>query len=187
MSVEQALAYAQQGARLDPTSQRARGALAYALLLKGELSASRAEAQNALDLNPDSLVYLESIGWLMTLTGDWEGGPALVRKAVQRNPHRMPLGLHALWADHLRRGQLDAAYQVALQYPEANFWRPLMRACCLGLLGRRSEATRELAELMAIKPDFARRGRALIARLVKLPDLLDRIVGGLAKAGLALD
>jgi tetratricopeptide (TPR) repeat protein len=185
--VEEALAYAQQGVRLDPTSQRARGALAYALLLKGELTACRAEAQNALDLNPDSLVYLESIGWLMTLAGDWEGGPALVRRAVERNPHRMPLAFHALWADHLRQGQLDAAYQAALQYPDVGFWRPLMRASCLGLLGRRSEAARELAELLVIKPDFARRGRTLIGRLVRLPDLLDRIAGGLAKAGLVLD
>ena len=184
--VEEALAYAQRGVRLDPTSQRARGALAYALLLKGELAACRAEAQNALDLNPDSLVYLESIGWLMTLAGDWEGGPPLVRKAVERNPHCMPVAFHALWADHLRRGELDAAHQAAQQYSEVTFWRPLMRACCLGLLGRRSEAAREVGELLVDKPDFARRGRTLIGRLVKLPDLLDRVVCGLAKVGVAL-
>ncbi len=185
--VDEALAHAQQGVRLDPTAQRARSALAYALLLKGEFALSRAEAQNALDLNPESLVYLESIGWLMTLAGDWEGGPALVRKAVERNPHRLPVAFHALWADHLRRGELEAAYQAALQYSEAVYWRPLMRACCLGLLGRPSEAAREVGELLAIKPDFTRRGRTLIGRLVKLPDLLDRVVSGLAKVGVALD
>jgi adenylate cyclase len=185
--VEQALHYARQGVRLDATSQRARGALAYALLLNGELAACRAEAQNALDLNPDSLVYLESIGWLMTLAGDWERGPALVRKAVERNPHCMPVAFHALWADHLRRDELEAAYQAAQQYSEAVFWRPLMRACCLGLLERPSEAAREVAELLVIKPDFARRGLTLIGRLVKLPDLLDRVVCGLAKVGVALD
>ncbi len=185
--VEQALAHAQRGVRLDPTGQRARSALAYALLLKGELALSRTEAQSVLSLNPNSLVYLESIGWLMTLAGDWERGPALVRKAMQRNPHHLQVAFHALWADHLRRDEFDAAYQAALRFSDALYWRPVMRACCLGHLGRRSEAMRDVGELLRFKPHFARRGRTLISRLVRLPDLLDRVVDGLAKVGIALD
>ena len=62
-----------------------------------------------------------------------------------------------------------------------------MRAASLGLLGRKAEAKREVAELLRQKPDFARRGRALIGRYIKFPELHARIVSGLAKAGLALD
>jgi adenylate cyclase len=187
-SIDEALDQAQRGVRLDPTGQRARAALAFALLLKGELAASRAEAQNALDLNPDSLVYLESIGWLMTLCGDWESGPALIRRAIALNPHHMPVAFHGLWAYHLRRGEVDEAFQAAQQYRDpVFFWRPLTRACCLGHLGRLPEAKRELADLLAARPDFARRGRTLIGRLIKFPDLLDRMTDGLAKAGLVLD
>ncbi len=185
--VDEALAQAQHGVRLDPTGQRARSALAYALLLKGELAAARAEAQNALDLNPDSLVYLESIGWRMGMCGDWERGLALCRRAIEVNPRHHPRAFHALWADHLRRGEMEFAYEAARQFSEAVYWRPLMRACCLGHLGRSSDAAREVAELLVIKPDFARRGRALIGRLVKSRDLLDRIVDGLARVGLVLD
>ena len=186
--IDEALAMAQRGVRLDPTGQRARGALAFALLLKGEIAASRAESQNALDLNPDSLVYLESIGWLMMLAGDWERGLALVRKAIARNPHHMPIAFHGLWADHLRRGEIDEAYQAALLFRDpVPFWRPAMRACSLAHLGRVPEARVEVEELLRAKPDFARRGRTLIGRLIKFPDLLDRIADGLAKAGLALD
>jgi tetratricopeptide (TPR) repeat protein len=186
--IDEALAMAQRGVRLDPTSQRARGALAYALLLKGELAASRAESQKALDLNPDSLVYLESIGWLMMLAGDWEHGLSLVRRAIARNPHHMPIAFHGLWADHLRRGEIDEAYQAALQFRDPFlFWRPAMRACSLGHLGRLAEARAEVDELLQVKPDFARRGRALVSRLIKFPDLLERIAAGLAMAGLVLD
>jgi adenylate cyclase len=186
--IDEALAMAQRGVRLDPTSQRARGALAYALLLKGELAASRAESQKALDLNPDSLVYLESIGWLMMLAGDWEHGLSLVRRAIARNPHHMPIAFHGLWADHLRRGEIDEAYQAALQFRDPFlFWRPAMRACSLGHLGRLAEARAEVDELLQAKPDFARRGRALVSRLIKFPDLLERIAAGLAMAGLVLD
>jgi adenylate cyclase len=184
---DQAVAYAQNGVRLDPSSQRARVALAGALLSKGELAASRAEVQSALDLNPDSLVYLEWIGWLMTLLGEWDRGPDLVRRALSRNPHVIPVAHHALWLAHLHRGEIGEAYQTALQYRDpAFFWRSLMRACCLGHLRRLEEARVEVAELLAEKPDFARRGRTLVGRLIKFPDLVERVVDGLGKAGLAL-
>ena len=100
----------------------------------------------------------------------------------------MPVAHHALWADHLRRGEIEEAYQEALRYRDgAFFWRGLMRACCLGHLGRLDEARAEVAGLVRPKPDFARRGRILIGRLLKLPELQARVAEGLAKAGLALD
>jgi adenylate cyclase len=186
--IEQAVACAQNGVRLDPSSQRARTALAGALLVKGELEAARTEVQAALDLNPESLVYLEWIGWVMTMAGEWERGPALVRRALTRNPHVIPVAHHALWLAHLHRGELDEAYQAALQYRDPTFFlRAMTRACCLGLLGRRDDAKAEVAGLLASRPDFRRCGRALIGRFVKFPDLVKRVADGLAKAGLVLD
>ena len=44
----------------------------------------------------------------------------------------------------------------------------------------------EVAELLATKPDFPSRGRTLIGRHVKFPDLLECVVDGLGKAGLEL-
>ena len=186
-SIEQGLALAQNAARLDPSSQRARAALAFALLVKGEVTAGLAEAGRAFDLNPDTFVYLETIGWLLALLGDWDRGTALIRRAVARNPHHLPIGFFALWADHLRRGEIEEAYQAALQYrDEAWFWRDLMRACSLGHLGRLEAAQVEVDELLRKKPDFRSRGRTLIGRLIKFPDLVERVVAGLGKAGLEL-
>jgi tetratricopeptide (TPR) repeat protein len=182
-----AVTCAQNAVRLDPSSQRARAVLAFALLLKDELAASRAEAQAALDLNPDSLVYLEVVGFLLSLVGDWERGPALLRRALHRNPYVIPVVYLGLWADHLRRGEFDAAHRAALDYRDPGFFRrALMRACSLGHLGRPSEAEAEVAELLRRKPDFEGRGRTLIGRLIKLPDLIERVVAGLENAGLRL-
>jgi tetratricopeptide (TPR) repeat protein len=187
-SLEQGLAFAQNAVRLDSSSQRARAVLAFALLVKGETAAGRAEAESALALNPETLVYLEMIGWLLALLGDWDRGTALVRKAAARNPHHMPNVDYALWADHLRRGEVEEAYQDALRYRDTGFfWRALMRACCLGHLGRLDEAQGEIAELLRTKPDFASRGRTLIGRLLKAPELQARVADGLSKAGLELD
>jgi len=186
--IAQAVDYAQNGVRLDLASQRGRTTLAAALLLKGELAAARSEAESALELNPDSLVYLEWIGWVMTLAGEWERGPEIVRQSLARNPHAIPVAHHALWLAHLHRGEAEEAYREALLYRDPTFFvRAMTRACCLGLLGRKEEARAEVAEILARKPDFASRGRALIGRLVKFPDLLDRVVDGLGRAGLALD
>jgi adenylate cyclase len=186
-SIEQGLALAQHAVLLDPTSQRARAVLAFALLVKGELEAGRAEVESALALNPDTYVYQETLGWLWALLGDWERGVALVRDALARNPHHMPVGYHALWADHLRRGEPGPAYQAALRYPDSGFfWRHLMRASCLGYLGRREEARAEVAGLLAAKPGFRDRGRVLVGRLLKQVDLQAAVAAGLEKAGLAL-
>jgi hypothetical protein len=107
---------------------------------------------------------------------------------MARNPHHIPVALHALWADHLRRGELEAAYQAALRIPDGLFfWRALMRTCCLGLLGREADARESAAGLVRSKPGFERRARTLIGRYIKFPELVERVVEGLRAAGLAID
>jgi adenylate cyclase len=186
--IEDAIGFVQKAIQLDPASQRARAALAGAFLIQGELGAGRAEAEKAYAINPDSLTYLEWIGWLLALLGDWERGVLIIRRAMARNPHHIPVALHAIWADHLRRGELEEAYQEAVRVPEPIFfWRALMRACSLGLLGRSADARLAAAELLRSKPGFEGRARALIGRYIKFPELVERIVEGLRAAGLAID
>ncbi|HXY39073.1 MAG TPA: hypothetical protein VEQ10_05355 [Vicinamibacteria bacterium] len=184
---ELAVSCARNGVRLEPFSQRARTALALALLLQGELAAARVEARQALDLDPRSLTGLDTIGWLLTLLGDREAGPVLVRDAMARNPCPSPLVFHALWLDHLQRGEMEESQAAALQYREpSSFWPPLMRACSLGHLGRRAEAKAEAAALLGRRPDFARQGRALVGRLIRMPQVRDRVLAGVGRAGLVL-
>ena len=185
--IDEAIAYAYQGVRLHPLNARTRCVLASALLAKGELQAGRDTLEEALRLNPGSLVYLEIIGYLLALLGDWERGIPLARRAMVLNPHHLPHATHGLWADHLRRGELESAYQAALEYRvSALFWRPLMRACSLGHLGRLDEARAQVTELLREKPTFAARGRFLIGCFIKPDDLQEKVVEGLRKAGLIL-
>jgi tetratricopeptide (TPR) repeat protein len=185
--IDEAITYAQRGVRVDPASRRARCILAAALLVKGELAAARGELEEALRLSPDSLVYLEIIGYFLTLLGDGDRGPALIRSARERNPHCLPNASHGLWFDHLRRGEIEQAYQVALEHRDPTFfWRGVMRASCLGLLGRTADAEAEVADLLQRQPDFEARGRILIGHYIKFPEVMSRIVDGLAKAGLKL-
>jgi adenylate cyclase len=184
--IDQTITYAHNGVRVDPSNRRARCILASALMVKGELSAAREELEQALRLSPDSLVYLEIIGYLLTLLGDTRG-PGIIREALERNPHCLPNGAFGLWFDFLRRGETKRAYQTALEYRDPTFfWRGIMRASSLGLLGRTAEARVEVADLLRGKPDFGVRGRTLIGYYIKPPEVMDLVVGGLEKAGLAL-
>jgi adenylate cyclase len=185
--LDQALGYAQTGVRLDPTSRVARSVLGGSLIFKGEVDGAREELDHALELSPGSLVYLDMIGWLLTLCGDWERGSSLVRTALEHNSSCVPQTSIALWVAALKGGDFEAAYRAALAYRDsAIFWRATMRACCLGHLGRGAEARAEVAELLQRKPDFKSRGVALLGRMIKFPELMERIVEGLAKAGLRL-
>ncbi len=185
--IEEAVSLAERGVQLEPTSLRSRAVLAWALLVAGEIEAARVEAERALTLCPTSLVYLDALGWVLTLLGCWERGRELVDRAIERNPHHLPFVFHARWVDHIRRGEWDEAYGVAVRYTDSGwFWRLLMLASTLGLLGRRAEAERVAADLVRERPDFPTRGRTLIGRLIKFPEVSDPILEGLERAGLHL-
>jgi adenylate cyclase len=185
--LDETITCAHHGVRIEPSSRRARCVLAAALLVKGELASARDELEEALRLGSESLVWLEHIGYFLSLVGDGERGPALIRDARRRNPYALPNATMGLWFDHLRRGEIELAYQVALEFRDPTFfWRGVMRASCLGLLGRVAEAGTEIAGLLKQRPDFAARGRTLIGHYVKLPEVFDRVIGGLSRAGLEL-
>jgi adenylate cyclase len=183
--VEMAIGCANQSVLLEPASARTHCLMATALLIKGELVSARRELDLALRHNSDSLAYREVVGWLLALTGDWDQGVAMMRAAQERNPYCQPCVSHGLWADALRRGDHAAAYSAALEYRDANFfWRELMMASCLGHLGRLEEAAGSAAGLLRAKPQFAYRGRRLIAHYIKSDELRATIIEGLRKAGL---
>lgn len=182
--LDQAFALAHKGIRLLPADQRAHGIMAYVDLLRGDLDAGLAAAEWALQLGPETLFALDSIGYVMTLLGSWERGPALIAKAIHLNPFYSNYVHYALWANHLRQKDYDQAWQETLKLNRpAHFWDPLAKCATLGLLGRTEEGRRFAAQLLSLKPDFIERGRRLVQHYIKFDDLTDRVIAGLGAAG----
>jgi len=179
-----ALEYAEKGVTLNPENQGARGILALVRLLSDDLDAARRDVDIAYHLNPRSLYLMDGIGYIKTLLGDWEEGPALIKKVIKLNPYYLPVVHYALWVDYLRQKDFEKAYMETkeLRRP-AVFWQPLVKACTLGLLGRIEEGKEAAAALVELKPDFRERGRVLIGRYVKFEDIAARVIRGLAKVG----
>jgi hypothetical protein len=144
-----------------------------------------AEVDRALQLNPNSLIILENLGYLMTLFGDWQRGPVLINQAIEQNPYYNITVHYALCVDWIRQEEYEKAYEETLLFNRPlQFWDPLLKAANLGLLGRIEEGVQAGKDLLKCKPDFLTRGRMLIRHYIKFDDIVDRVVLGLRKAGI---
>jgi adenylate cyclase len=184
-TIEDAAAFAERGIKLDPTNQRVRMIMAFILLFKNELSAGLAEVDRALQLNPNALVVLENLGYLMTLFGDWQRGPALINQAIVQNPYYNISVHYALWVDWVRQEKYEQAYEETLHFNRPLlFWDPLLKATNLGLLGRIEEGVQAGKDLLRCKPDFPARGRLLIRHYIKFDDIEAKVILGLKEIGI---
>ena len=184
--LEKALTFVQKGVALEPENQLVRDALSLVYFHRGDKELFLQHVEQTIALNPNSPYIVGVSGWHMALYGEWDRGLKLLKKGIKLNPHH-PGWFHLVpFMDCYRRGEYENAFAEALKfnYPEV-FWDPVMRAATLGQIGRQNEAKTAVSQLLKLEPDFATRGRWLIRRYVKVDSLIDRIVEGLRKAGLA--
>ena len=186
--LEEAARLALEGNRLDPNSQMGYLALARVHMLKGNLDQARVEVDRALALHPESLLFIDAIGYLLIHLGDWDRGEELIRRSIRLNPFYRLYSRFGLWLNAFR--QLD--YAGALKQSEwladiGSFWGPLCSTVTLENLGRAEEAGAGVQELMAYKPDFVQRGRVLIENYIKFPEISNQVIESLARAGLKVD
>ena len=113
--LEDALAFAKRGAKLEPYNQRIRAILAYSLLISGNLEAGILEAERGIALNPGALIFMDGFGYLLTLLGDWRRGPAMIREAIRQNPYYNTIVHYPLWVDWIRQEDYQQAYLETLQ------------------------------------------------------------------------
>jgi adenylate cyclase len=184
--LEKALTFAQKGVALAPENQFTRDALSLIYFHRDDKELFLQHVEQTIALNPNSPYIVGVAGWHMALYGEWDRGLKLLKKGIKLNPYH-PSWFHlAPFMDYYRRGEYENALAEALKfaYPEL-FWDPVMRAATLGQLGRQNEAKTAVSQLLKLESDFATRGRRLISRYVKVDALIDRIIEGLRKAGLA--
>ena len=106
-------------------------------MFSNEIPAALAEGERALALNPNSLLFMDNVGYLLALSGEWEHGAALMEKAIKLNPYHRNYVHYGLWLNWFRQKEYERAYQEALNFRMAgNFWDPLAQAATFGQLGR---------------------------------------------------
>ena len=185
VSMEEIIAYAEKGVRLSTATQVAWSVLSFSHTIAGDLQSGREAILTALAQNPDSLFFRDVVGYLLTLQGDWERGPAIVREAVRINPFVREAAFCTLWLDAFRQEAFDDAYMWAQRFMNpTNFWSPLMAAVALARLGQQKKAEYFVGQLQQLRPDFCKNGHRLIRHFVKFEDLACGIDDALKVAGL---
>ena len=186
--LDEAIQLAQQAVTMDPGNQVNRLSLCRLRMLNNELENALVEAEMAIESNPDSLYFMDVIGYHLALLGEWDRGIAMIARAKRLNPFYRVYVHFATWLNLFRLSEYEQAQmELELLLGYGDFWEPLARAATLGQLARSDEARSAADELLLYKPDFAARGQALIGHSIKFDELKARVIEGLDKAGLNLD
>ena len=180
--IDRALYMAQTATRLDPQNAYARCWLAIVHFFQRENDKFKAEAQRALDLNPNDPETLADIGHYLAFMGDFERGAELSQRARQLNP------LHPGWYyfASARQHYDQRAYEAVLTEVQRVslphfYWTHLLNAAARGQLGQ-AEAAQSLERIYELKPDFC--ARTELTKWNAAPDDFEHLLDGLRKAGL---
>jgi TolB-like protein/class 3 adenylate cyclase len=183
--LDRALTAGLKGVQADPMSQQAHWGLAYAYFHRGERQLFKEEAKVALELNPNRAYIVGYLGWALAHAGEWDQGTALIARAYELNPRGPTFWLFPVAWNHYRLGDYERALLVANKIKMPDFyWDPLMHAAILGQLGRTKEAKAALADALALQPDLREKIREYVIPWFVEPELVERILDGLRKAGL---
>lgn len=180
--VTRALASAETATRLDPQNGYARCWLAIVHFFRHENDKFEAEAERALNLNPNDPEILADIGHYLAFMGAFERGVALSTKARQLNP------LHPGWYyfsqvrllyNQRDYGEVPGLVQkIGLPH---FYWSHMLNAAAWGQLAD-PRAAGSLARIFELKPDFSARDE--LQKWNAAPDDLAHLLDGLSKAGL---
>ena len=153
-----------------------------------ELDQALSNVETALALQPESLLFMDGIGYMLILLGEWERGEQLVRKSIRLNPFYRAYTRYGLWLNAFRQQDYTRALLETDWIAEiGTFWGPLAKAATLGQMALAEKGQEEVCRLLVHKPDFAQRGRLLIGHYIKFPDISERVIEGLSFAGLNID
>lgn len=184
---KQARFAAEKGVSLDPHNQRSLLVLAFILFLVDDLESARHYLQRILETFPGSILYLDLLGYLLTLSGQWEQGVELCHRAIRINPYYSPIVHYALWLNAIRQQNYRQAYiEANCIIRPSIFWYHLVFAITLEKQGKHHEGKQYIDEMLGLFPDFTNNGRKLIEYYIKSEKLRVAVLQGLERYGLTL-
>ena len=172
--------------QIDPLCQHAYYVMGYICLLRKDIKKIIPACERVFELNPNAAFLVGGSAFWMCIVGEYDRGLPMIKRSIRLMPYYPRWFHHAPLLYHLSRGECEQALVEANEFnmPEF-FWDPLDKAAILGLLGRKEAANVELRKLPQLNPDFAKRPRHYVNCFVLQEDLLEKLMLGLERAGLA--
>jgi tetratricopeptide (TPR) repeat protein len=181
-----AFAAARRAVDVAPSSHLSHWALATALFFRRELVAFRPAAERVIELNRMDGSTIAWMGYMIAFSGDWERGCAIADAASKLNPH------HAGWHRFLafysayRKGEYRNALDAAVRLNMPGYFNAAAAlVAAFGQLGDREASQRAVKELLDLRPDYATAARKELEKYCD-PELVEHLLDGLRKAGLAV-
>jgi serine/threonine-protein kinase len=175
---------AERSIELDQTCQQGWRQLATRSLFERDLTGLRMAADRTIQLNPLSSAAA-FMGVLLALSGDWDRGISLIRRAIDLNPQHFKILHHAVFIDHYRRGEYEAALNHAKQSNLPYYvGTVLLTAAAAGQLGRVTEAKAAFDELRRNHSAYADpdKAQSYWAMYLWEGEIVDQLIDGFLKA-----
>ena len=174
---------AERAVRLDPLSQHAQHALAFACLLRKDRPGLVDSARRMVELNPAAAFMVGNAGFWLCLAGEFDEGLSLLESSRALNPHFPFWFSFGPFLHCISRGNYEGALASARPMGLSGFfWCPLANAAALALLGRQNEATDAYQALLALKPDFPERAVEHVRLFVLDEGISESILNALGQA-----
>lgn len=178
---------AEKAYRLDPNSIMVKVILAFKYFAYNERERFFQLADECLKINPTISIRLGSLAFHYSLYGGWERGKEIMDR-LMGSRIGYPLYFHgSTTLYHYRKKAYGHALSEVNKYNIPSlFWSPMLKAAILGQLDQRDQAGSQIEKLLELKPDFKEKATFLISRYVKEDELVEHVMDGLRKAGMAL-
>lgn len=176
--------FASRALVIDPQCQYGLWGKGYNHFLRGEEQEFLNFVRAAIRTNPSDTYLTAVVGVKIAVTGHWEEGRALIRKARDLNPF-LPSWYHIADAlFFLVNKDYDAAMQSSRLLASPSLSGPMLRTAVYGAMEEYGLARQELQEVLGINPDFRSGYKELITRMFFNREVIAALLGGLQKVGL---
>ncbi|HSC27806.1 MAG TPA: protein kinase [Vicinamibacterales bacterium] len=145
--MERAMAAARRAIELDPRSHMLRWLLSRVHFFEGDIEGFLSEGNRALELNPNDATVVGLIGMYSSLSGHWERGEELIRRAMKLNPSYPSYYHLAIGLDRYRQGRYEDALAEYRRLTFSNVFVQATLTAIWSRLGRSAEAVTALREL----------------------------------------
>jgi adenylate cyclase len=180
------IANAVRSVELDPTDYRAHRTAAFGHFFDKNLGLFDQHATRAIEIAPNDAEVLAEMGALYTISGNWDRGPGLVRKAYNLNRDAAGGWYHAaLHYDYFRRGRFREALDIVVAHPDQGILHTQWKyVAAYAELGDIHKAREHFEKCRKIDPTWSADRMRQELRLWNVPeDFINVYLASYAKAG----
>ena len=183
-SIKTAFELAQKALSLDDSLAQPYETISKIYVFQRKYEKAIAEAQQAVDLNPNGAWTIWNLGWILRCAGRPEEGIPWMKKSTRLDPIPVVAKIDALGRAYFLTGMYEEAIA---EYKNAVKLNPDYRDAHVGLaatyavLGQEKETRNEVSEILRIEPSFSIKK---YARFMFFQVGIEPEIEGLRKAGL---